>query len=109
MHAPSLLTNIGVSDPAASSSEVRTPEPAKPRLREAGGGGGCCGKGVVAAGPGSAAPERRTRGFLWTQRHPHPRMTAAGKARKRNGLPGLNRSLGAQGAAGHAKKPTQVR
>lgn len=61
MHAPSLLTNVGVSDPAASSSEARTPELAKPRLPEAGGGGeGGCGKGVVAAGPGSAAPERRT-------------------------------------------------
>ena len=54
MHAPSLLTNVGVSDPAASSSEARTPELAKPRLPEAGGGGegGGCGKWVVAAGPG---------------------------------------------------------
>lgn len=103
MHAPSLLTIVSVSDPAASSGEAPTPEPAKPRLREGGirKAGGSCRAGV-------AARERRTGGLLWTQRHPHPRTIAAGKA-KRKGLPGLNRSLGAQGAAGRAKKPTQVR
>lgn len=103
MHAPSLLANVRVSDPAASSGEAPTP-PAKPSLREGGvrKAAGSCRARV-------AARERRTGGLLWTQRHPHPRTIAAGKAKKRKGLPGLNRSLGAQGAAGHAKKPTQVR
>ncbi|XP_043344384.1 wiskott-Aldrich syndrome protein homolog 1-like [Cervus canadensis] len=102
MHAPSLLANIRVWDPAASSGEAPTPEPAKPSLREGG-------VRQVAGSwrAGVAARERRTGGLLRTQRHPHPRTIAAGKAKKRKGLPGLNRSLGAQGAAGHAKKPTQ--
>ena len=94
MHAPSLLTNVRVSDPAAASGEAPTPGPAKPRLRKAGRGG-----------------RRGTRDgrSLTDTAPPPPPHARRGDSQEKDAAPGSEPPAGAPGAAGRAKEPTQVR